>query len=168
MIQLHIWKQLYRMKTHAVYLELLLAKTETIDRGIKIFLALVSTGSIASWAVWKDAQFLWGFLIAASQVLNAIRPYLPYKERMKALSALARELDELAIHTEIKWLEVAAGELTDKEMRKLHADMLTKASSAAQKHFPNNSIPNNPALMQLAEATATKYLECHIDGEKND
>ncbi len=154
------------MKTHAVYLELLLAKTEAIDRSIKIFLALVSSGSIAGWAVWKDAQLLWGILIAASQVINAIRSYLPYKERMKALSALARELDELAIHTEIKWLEIAAGELTEKEMRKLQADMLIKASSAAQKHFPNNSIPDNPALMRKAEATATKYLETHINGEE--
>lgn len=156
------------MKTHAVYLELLLSETEGIDRGIKIFLALISTGSIASWAIWKEAQFIWAFLIAISQVLNAILPYLPYKERMKALSALARELDELAIHTEIKWLEVAAGELTEKEMRKLHADMLTKASSAAQKHFPNNSIPNDPVLMQKAETTATKYLASHTEGENSE
>lgn len=165
MIQQLIWKQLYRMKTHAVYLELLLAQTETIDRAIKIFLAIVSSGSIAGWVVWKEAQFVWGFLIAASQVVNAIRPYLPYKERMKALSALARELDELAIHTEIKWLEIAAGELTEKEMRKLHADMLTKASGAAQKHFPNNAIPSKPALLNQAETTATKYLESHVNGE---
>lgn len=165
MIQQHIWVQLYRMKTHAVYADLLLAKTEAVDRSIKIFLAIVSSGSIAGWAIWKNADFLWGVIIAASQVLSAIREYLPYKERMKALSALARELDELATHTEIKWLEITAGELTDKEMRKLHADMLIKASGAAQKHFPNSAIPNVPTLMSEAEATATRYLEAHINGE---
>lgn len=106
---------------------------------------------------------LWAVLIAASQVLNAIRPFLPYKERMKALSALSRELEELAIHMEIKWLEISVGELSEKEMKKLCADMLTKTSSAAHKHFPNNSIPDNQKLLSRAEQSATAYLSSHIN-----
>lgn len=162
MIQQHIWRQLYRIKVHSIYLELLHAKTETIDRSIKIFLAIASSSSIAGWAIWKDAQFIWATIIAASQVLNSIRPFLPYRERMKALSSLSRELEELAIHIEIKWLEIAAGELTEKEMRKLNADMLTKKSSAEQKYFPNNSIPQNEKIMSKAEVAATDYLSSHF------
>lgn len=162
MIQQHIWRHLYRVKVHAVYLELLLARTEKIDRGIKMFLAFVSSASIGGWAIWRDAQFIWATLIAVSQVVNAVRPYLPYKERMKALAALARELDELAIHMEIKWLEIAVGEMSERDMRKLHADMLLKTSAATQKHFPSNSIPDVPTLLAKAEATATTYLSAHV------
>ena len=164
MIQEHLWKQWYRTKYHSIYLELLLAHDERLDRYMKMFLAIVSSGSIAGWAVWKEAQFIWALLIAMSQVINAVRQFLPYRERMKALSALSRELEELAIHMEIKWLEISIGELTEKEMRKLYADMLIKTSSAAQKHFPNNSVPRIDKLMRKAETDAKAYLSIHITG----
>jgi hypothetical protein len=168
MIQQHIWKQLYRTKVHSIYLELLHARTETIDRSIKIFLALVSSGGIAGWAIWKEADFIWACAIALAQVITAIRPYLPYRDRLKALSALSRELEELAIYMEIKWLEISAGELTEKEMRKLNADMLRKISSAVQKHFPVNSIPHNNDLMDKAEIMATNYLSTHLYQGEDD
>lgn len=169
MIQQLIWNQLYRTKVHAIYLELLLGQTETIDRSIKIFLAITSSASIAGWAVWQEYGFVWGMLIAASQVINAIRQFLPYKERLKSFSGLARELEEIAIYTELKWLEVAAGELSEKEMRRLYGDLLNRKSNAIQKYFPNNSIPRSDEKLELAENTALAYLNTHLNqGEKNE
>ncbi len=169
MIQQLIWNQLYRTKVHAIYLELLLGKTETIDRSIKIFLAITSSASIAGWVIWKEHDFIWGMLIAASQAINAIRQYLPYKERLKSFSGLARELEEIAIYLELKWLEIAAGELSEKEMRRLYGDVLNKKSSAIQKYFPNNSIPTSDEKLELAENAALAYLSAFLtQGEKNE
>jgi hypothetical protein len=168
MIQTLLWKKFYRVKAHSIYIELLHARTETIDRSIKIFLAVTSSGSIASWAIWTQAGPTWACVIAASQFVNAILPFLPYKNRKKSLAALSRELDEIAIHMEIKWLEVSSGELTEKEMRKLYSEMLNKSSAAIQKHFPDSSIPDNEKIMSKAEDMANAYLDTYINsGEEN-
>ena len=169
MIQQLIWNQLYRTKVHAIYLELLLGQTETIDRSIKIFLAVTSSASIAGWAIWKEYAFVWGMLIAVSQVINAIRQFLPYKERLKSFSGLARDFEEIAIYLELKWLEVAAGELSEKEMRRLYGDVLNRKSSALQKYFPNNTIPKSDDKLELAENAALSYLDTHLtQGEKHE
>ncbi|WP_147694676.1 hypothetical protein [Vogesella mureinivorans] len=153
---------------HSIYTELLHARTETIDRSIKIFLAVMSSGGIAGWVVWKSADWAWASLIAASQFLNAILPFLPYKNRKKSLAALSRELDEISNHMEIKWLEISSGELTEREMRKLFSDMLNKSTTATQKHFPDSSIPDNPKLMNKAEDTTISYLKTYMDAEENN
>lgn len=60
MIQEHFWKEFYQLKVHVNYVELHLGRTEMIDRGVKMFLAVTSSGSIGAWVVWRDYAFLWG------------------------------------------------------------------------------------------------------------
>lgn len=168
MIQKLLWKKFYRVKAHSIYTELLHARTEKIDRAIKIFLAVASSGGIAGWAMWKQAGPTWACLIAASQFANAVLPFLPYKNRKKSLAALSRELDEIAMHMEIKWLEVSSGELTEKEMRKLHSEMINKSAAAVQKHFPDSSIPDNEKIMSRAEDIANAYLVEYINSEEEN
>lgn len=163
MIQQLLWNQLYRAKVHANYLELLLRSTEGIDRAIKIFLAIASSSSIGGWAIWKEYGFLWGGIIAASQVLGAVLPFLPYKERLKSFSSLAREIEEIAIYLEIKWLEVSAGEVSERDMRKLYAEILKKKAGAVQKYFPNNSIPSDDKKLAKAEEEAISYFGTYLN-----
>ena len=85
MIHHLIWKQLFRVNVRSVYLEKLLKHNETTDRYINIFLAIASSTSIAGWALWNKYIYVWTAIIALSQVINAILPYLPYKERIKSL-----------------------------------------------------------------------------------
>ena len=100
MSQEHYWREFFRLKVHVIYVEQLLAKTETWDRSIKMFSAIASSASIGAWVVWKDYAFLWGTLIASAQVLNAVRQYLPYKDRLRCYAALRSELEELLLGVE--------------------------------------------------------------------
>src|SRR6266571_5941537 len=109
MVQERYWNELYQLKVHVNYVELHLRKAELIDRAMKVFLAFVSSGSIGAWVIWKDLAAVWGVIIAASQVLNAVQMYLPYKERLKALSGLLNDFEELLVYTEMKWFDVASG-----------------------------------------------------------
>lgn len=159
MIQEHFWKEFYQLKAHVNYVELHLGRTEMIDRGVKIFLALTSSGSIAAWVVWKDYAFLWGLIIAASQVVNVIRGHLPYKERLKALSGLLGDLEELGLYVEMKWLEIAEGNLTEQEITKCLSDVRSRKLKAAKKHFPATAIPDNEGFLEKAEKDAKTSLE---------
>jgi hypothetical protein len=160
----HYWKEFHRLKVHVCYMELQLCETEEIDRAVKIFLAITSSASIGGWVIWKDLGMLWGCLIAGSQVVNAVRQYLPYKERLKSYAGLLSELEELVVHVESKWLDIAAGELTEPEIRKALLDLRTRRMKAFKKHVPATTIPENSKLFALAEAKAWSYFQ-NIYGE---
>ena len=166
LIQNLIWKLLYKTKMHSIYLESVRAEDEQIDRNFKIVLAIASSGSIAGWAVWQDYSYIWAVVVAISQVLNVIRPIMPYKERMKALSSLAPELRELSIDMEVKWLLIKEGELTDEEMRKFYADMLKKIARAERKYICSITIADNEKLLEKVENKAGNYFSLHFEEEE--
>jgi hypothetical protein len=155
----HYWKEFYRLKVHVNYLELQLERTESIDRGFKIFLAVSSSASIGAWAIWKQYAWVWGVVIAASQVLNAVRQFLPYKERLRCLAGLMTDLEELLLNVESKWLDISYGELTEIEIRKSLNSLRQFRQKAFNKHFPGKTLPDEPRLFQKAEMRADEYVK---------
>ena len=83
MYQQRYWKELYQLKVHTNYLELYLESSTNVDRGMNIFLAITSSSSICGWAVWQQYSFVWGAAIAASQLITAIKGFLPFKSTEK-------------------------------------------------------------------------------------
>jgi len=39
--------------------------------------AITSSGGVAAWAIWKEYSFLWGAIIAASQLADALKDESP-------------------------------------------------------------------------------------------
>ena len=156
--QEHYWREFFRLKVHVIYVEQLLAKTETWDRSIKMFSAIASSASIGAWVVWKDYAFLWGTLIASAQVLNAVRQYLPYKDRLRCYAALRSELEELLLGVEARWLEIASGECSEAVIRKSLADLRSRRQKAFSKHLPNTTVPEDNHVFAVAEQKASEYF----------
>jgi hypothetical protein len=167
MLQQHYWKEFYRLKVHINYIELMLAKTESTDRGIKIFTAITSSSSIGAWIIWKDYAFIWGVLIAASQVLNAIRQYLPYKERLRSYSGLLNELEEIFLGVESRWLEIANGDCSLASISKALSDLRLRRYKAFKKHLPNTTIPEEREVTNKAEEKALAYFNNFYTEENN-
>lgn len=159
MSQEHYWKEFYRLKVHVTYLELQLGRTEAIDRALKILLAITSSASIGAWAIWKEHAAIWATAIAVSQVVNAIRQYLPYKDRLRCIAGLMVELEELVLSVESKWLDIAGGDLTEAEIRKALSNLRQLRQKAFKKHFPNKVLPDDDALFKKAEAKTQAYIQ---------
>jgi len=167
--QEHYWKEFYRLKVHVIYVEQLLAETEIWDRCIKMFSAIASSASIGAWVVWKEYAFLWGTLIAASQVLNAIRQYLPYKDRLRCYAGLRSELEELLLGVEARWLEIANGECTEAAIRRSLADLRARRQKAFNKHLPNATVPENVKALAVAEERTSEYFQnFYPEGESDE
>lgn len=159
LLQDYYWKEFYRLKVHARYVSLMHSDAETKDRTIKICMAIASSSSIGAWVVWKELGMLWGMIIAVSQVLNAIRPYLPYKKRMESLSTLAHELEELAINAEMKWLDIASGDVYEgDDLKKAISDVKTRKQKILKKHLPDNQLPEELSMLDKAEADTVQYV----------
>jgi hypothetical protein len=157
MVQNQYWKELYQLKTHIGFIERQLEKSEGIDRFFKIFLAITSSSSIGAWAIWNEHSWLWASIIAFSQVITAITPFLPYKGRIKAYSSLLHELEELMIRGEFKWHSISDGQLTPTEINKARFE-IRAAKQKSLKKYVSTTIPTDGKLHEQAEKSASVYL----------
>ena len=168
MSQEHYWKEFYRLKVHINYVEQMLAKTETWDRNIKIFSAITSSTSIGAWVIWKDYALIWGAIIALSQVLGAIRQYLPYKDRLRCYAALLIELEEIQLGVESRWIEISKGECSEATIRKSLDNLRFRRHLAFKKHLPTTTVPEDGPLFKEAERRAQAYFQNFYSTEEND
>ena len=157
MVQSQYWKELYQLKTHIGFIERQLEKSERIDRFLKIFLAITSSSMIGAWAIWNEYSWIWASIIAFSQVITAVVPFLPYKNRIKAYSSLLNELEELMIRAEFKWHSISDGMLTATEINKARFDIRTAKQKSLKKYILT-TIPTDNKLHEQAESSASDYL----------
>lgn len=157
MVQEQYWKEIYQLKTHIGFLEFLLEKAEWKDRALKIVLAIASSSSIGAWVIWKDFSSIWAGIIAFSQVVSAISPYLPYKSQIKSYSSLLHELEELMIQAEFKWHAISEGNLTETEINKARFEIRATKQKSLKKHI-QTTIPTDSKLHAKAESSARDYF----------
>ena len=153
------WNELVQLKTHILYLEEFLLQTKSTDRKLNAFLAVTSSGSICSWAVWQQYQFVWAFIIAAFQLINAIKAFLPYKKRLQAIGSLLHDLDELFLIAERRWFDVSEGNLTQQEIHKLRLDIKQKKTRTLHKHLGSTVLPQKKTYLNKAMQDATRYFK---------
>jgi hypothetical protein len=157
--QQRYWNHLKELKTHVIYLHNYAAQSEWWDKAINIFLAITSSSSIAAWAVWQKYDLLWAFIIALSQVVTAVKPFLPYRQRLKAISALNDKIQEISLKSEKNWYGVAEGELTEKEIHELCIALKNESLIAEIKFLKNLILPKKENLLKRAEKEADIYLK---------
>lgn len=158
MVQEQYWNELYQLKTHINVVEYLLEKAEKADRIIKIVLAITSSVSIGSWAIWNQYSYIWAIIIAGSQIISAIVPYLPYTNRIKSYSSLIKEWEELMILSEFKWYAISNGELTKDEINNARFEIKKFKQKSLSKYI-QTTIPFNKNIQNKAEELACSYLK---------
>lgn len=152
------WNQLKESKTHVIYLHNYAEHSEWWDKSTNIFLAVTSSSSIAVWAVWQQYQLVWAVIIAMSQVITAIKPFLPYKQRLKAVSELNNSIQEISLKYEKEWFSVAEGELTEKQIHDLDISLRHESYVAEKKYLKNTVLPKKEKLLKMAEEEADLFF----------
>lgn len=163
--QSRYWQEFVDLKRDALYIARYHRHVEALDWRLDLFTALTSSGSIAGWVVWRHFAIGWAVIIASSQVLTTVRPLLPYKARLKALSGLSSDLDGLAITAEADWFKVAGGLLTEQEIHDLTMALMRKKLAARSQRFGDASLPERVRLLSRAEAEANQYMLRFDEGE---
>lgn len=156
--QQRFWRELDQLRIHATYTEYYYERTIKTDRIINMLLAIVSSGGIAGWAIWNQFQQTWALLVAGSQVINAVKGYLPYVKRLKALGALSNDLESLFITMEGHWFSVSAGHLNEEEIHRLHMKIKEQRRLIVQKHLGTIDMPHNQKMMDRAIESAKSYI----------
>ncbi len=98
-----IWATLNNVKFKGFCLDHLINKYQKIDRNINIYLAIASSGSIAAWVIWNQFPMVWGTIIASTQVITVVKPYVPYFKYVKELKGKLLKIENLNIELERLW-----------------------------------------------------------------
>lgn len=167
-VYLRYWQCFTDLKRDALYVDLYLRRTENIDRYMNMFLAATSSSSVGAWAVWQKHELVWGTLIAASQVLNAVKSYIPYSKRLRNLAGLSPDINALALVAESDWFKVCRGELDEAEINNMHIRLKKKSLDLVQKHFKGSSLPSSNALEKKAGEICVGYMAAYFGGANDE
>lgn len=167
-MQARYWSELQNLKAHVCYLELYQLRSESIERGINIVLAVASAGSIGAWVIWETYAFVWGAFIAASQVISTVYKFLPFKSRIKPLSKAGVELSVLADEAEREWFAISNGALTEDEINDKRFAIRKNKSAIMNAAFSGMVIPEHPRLMKKAEEHMHRYFKSHYPELSNN
>jgi len=168
MAQERFWKEFHQLKVQVVYVQELLLEAERNERVAKMAIAITSSASIGAWVVWKELAWLWGAIIAGSQVFSAIYPHLPYKERLKTYAAVLRDLERLFIDAEHKWQSVADGSLSVQKINAERTLLNKKKGDILNKYMPSSVFPASSKIQDRAENEAANYFSYYYPQEGAD
>jgi hypothetical protein len=161
-VQDQFWQDMVVLRRDARYVDLCLARTERVDRGIKAFLAIAASSSIGGWVIFQQYAIVWATIVAGSQALQAIREYLPYRNRLKALASLSVDLNALSLVAEDQWFKVSNGTgMYDDDIHDLRMALKRKKLAAVQKAFPVAGLPENKKFSKRAELDAIQYFSSY-------
>jgi hypothetical protein len=72
------WAQMVELKVAACYIRRYRDHLGKRVTALGTLRAVASSTSIAAWALWREYAFVWGVIIAASQVADALREVFPF------------------------------------------------------------------------------------------
>ena len=157
--QLRYWREFYGLKVRTNYVDLYQNSSESWDRRINIFLAITSSGSIGGWVIWNELRLVWSVIIACSQVINAVKTFLPYKRRIRILNGLYYDLRALALEVEKNWFDVYKGKLSERQIHDIQITIKAKKSDLLKKHLGSNALPEKKRLMKKAKEQTMIYFK---------
>lgn len=125
--------------------------------GIGVVKAVASSTSIAAWAVWREHAFVWGAIIAVSQVVDALKDVFPITKRFKAASEHAVALDSLFIDAQMEWESIFSGSYTDAQINtRLHK--LRKLQHDAEQRSFKEGLPIRADLFKEAQEESAAFF----------
>ena len=124
-----IWYFLVDSVTNEKYAGLIVRKYQKWELASNVFLTLVTSSSIAAWAVWEIYPFLWIIIIAISQILTITKPYFLFPKYIKVFNEKSLHWQHLSVSLEKLWHEYNEGYLNDKEGSDKYFELKTKSLS---------------------------------------
>ncbi len=153
------WRYMVQIKAWIFYLDLYGENSYKWEKRINVFSAIVSSTSIAAWAIWQQLSFAWSFIIAISQVLSAIKGFLPYSRRLKSIVPFMEDLKFLYNRMEYTWFKVASGEMTEEEINEILYEFKNEYTNIENKHLKDETLLENEKFKKKSDMKTDAYFE---------
>ena len=104
------------------------------DRYIKIFLAVMTSGVVASWNFWADIQIIWKVLSAIAALTAIISPIMKLEKSVENLSAIKGKWKKVLSGYEILWL--SRNDKKEDELIAEYGKIKEKEDEIDEQNFP--------------------------------
>lgn len=157
-IQNQFWNFLVQLKAWIFYLDEYADISYKWERRINIITAVASSSSIAAWVIWDKLEFIWGFIIAVSQVISAINKYFPFKKRIEISGTFIHDLEALFFETEYIWFKVASGQLTEDEINDELFKLKNKYNKLSKENLKQTGLLENKRIKKHSDIKTEQYF----------
>jgi hypothetical protein len=158
------WSELVQLKVDCGYIRRYRDNLAATVTRYTVIRAVVSVSALGTWAVVRAYPMLWGGIIAASQIADALQNAMGYTTRLRGATALSFALEALFIDCLMEWEDVFGGKIEANEITKRRHKLMTLRHDADRKYLPT-PLPVRPNLLKLAEAEASDYLKTLFPSE---
>ncbi|MDZ5650754.1 hypothetical protein [Nitrospirillum sp. BR 11828] len=152
------WKQFVQLKADSIAIRLYRNDRAKWTTRLGVIRGVASSGSIAAWAIWKELSFVWGAIIAVSQVVDALKDVFPFVKQHKAAADLTRYLESLLIEVQFEWENIFASPPSNPVIMDKRQKIMEMQLKLERKHFPDG-LEMPPKLFTLAESEAKAYFQ---------
>jgi hypothetical protein len=152
------WAQMVELKVAACYIRRYRDYLGKRVAALGTLRAIASSGSIAAWALWKEYAFVWGAIIAASQVADALRDIFPFTKKHKAASEHTVTLNSIFIDAQLEWENIFAGRYSGDQIMNRRHKLMKLQHDAERTSFPDGLATRIPLFAQ-AQQEAKSYFE---------
>lgn len=129
------WQELQQLKARVICARLYRNQLGRRVRAVELVKAFASSGAIGGWVIWHDLPFVWATIIAASQILDAVKGVFSFTKLHRAAADLAVAMEVIWIDAETEWAGIYAGKLSDDEISKRLAKLRKLQLETEHKHW---------------------------------
>lgn len=149
-----VWKDMLDSEWNYRYWGYLYQRYDKYERNSKIFLAISSSSTVASWTFWTQIDWLWKGLSAISALLAITTPYMNWQNLMeKTLELRTGWLDAMYIYEKL-WRRIETSKIDQEEIEKIIDEMVNKHKYLSTKSsgFVNNKILAKRCQQEVLES----------------
>jgi hypothetical protein len=156
------WQQITELKVASAYIRRYRDYLSKWVTGLGVLRAVASSGGIAAWALWKQYAFVWGTIIAASQVTDALKEVFPFTKKHKAASTHTITLGAMFIDAQLEWEHIFSGRYADDQIMNLRYKLMKLQHDAERDNFPDG-LAVKESLFSEAQQEAKAYFKTTYD-----
>jgi hypothetical protein len=124
-----IWHEMQEARFKSEYSHLLSKLAHTLSNLYSFLLAFSSAGFIAAWTVWETVPYVWGAIVASSQLLHLAKPSIPFIKQERELFEIGSKYNQLFIMYEKLYSEFNRGKLTEDQTHKQYFALRSRESN---------------------------------------
>ncbi|GAB6163561.1 hypothetical protein JCM12298_27210 [Desulfothermus naphthae] len=140
-----VWDSMLDADLNERYWTYLAKRYHDRDKWAKIFLAIMTSGTVASWGFWSQIEILWKILSAISALLAIALPILNWPKMVESMIDLKQKWFQIKSDYEILWLEIKDGINDENKVKKELKKLKEKEARISQKEA---NLPNDKKLLQ--------------------
>jgi hypothetical protein len=151
----------YRFVYNKFYYELYGSSATLWNFWICIIACVFSFTGISTWYIWKQLPWLWAIIIGISQVINAIRGYLPFSKRIPIIKYYTYELECLINKVDTAWRKIDSNayNFSEIEINELIEAYEKQFTEIDQRYIENSLFRNKNRYVTEATKLRDKYFE---------